>query len=51
MRKLDRDAMLMKYIKTHPGLSQEEVGRVFNISGSRVSKILKREKLNGQTSS
>ncbi len=47
MRKLKRDAMLLKYIKAHPGLSQEEVGRDFNISGSRVSKILKKKRLNG----
>jgi len=42
MRKLARNAMLLEYIKVHPGLSQEEVGRAFNISGSRVSKILKK---------
>jgi len=48
MRKLERNAMLLEYAKAHPEFSQVEIGRAFNISGSRVSKILKRSrKLNG----
>ncbi len=47
MRKLERNAMLWEYAKAHPELSLREIGRAFNISESRVSKILKRKKLNG----
>ena len=40
MRKLERNAMLLEYAKAHPGLSQKEIGQAFNITGSRVSRIL-----------
>ena len=47
MRKLERNKMLLEYAKAHPGLSQEEVGRAFNITGSRVSRILHPTKRRG----
>ena len=43
MRKLERDKMLREYVETHPNLSQKVLGRAFNISASRVSRILNGE--------
>ena len=40
MRKLERNAMLQKYAKAHPDLSNKEIGRAFNISESRAWRIL-----------
>ena len=40
MRKLERNAMLREYAKAHPELSLKEIGRAFNISESRVWRIL-----------
>lgn len=42
--------MLKDYAEKHPNLSQKEVGLLFNISASRVSRILKRERDNHQES-
>ena len=42
LRKLSRDIMLGEYAESHHELSQKEIGQVFNISGSRVSRILTR---------
>jgi len=48
MRKLERNAMLRRYAKAHPELSLKEVGRAFDISESRVWRILNgKGKLNG----
>jgi len=46
MRKLERNEMLREYAKAHPELSLKEVGRAFNISESRVSRIIHRNKGN-----
>ncbi|MDP2730309.1 MAG: sigma factor-like helix-turn-helix DNA-binding protein [Dehalococcoidales bacterium] len=40
LRKTDRNKMLIDFAKSHGNLSQEEIGKQFNISGSRVSRIL-----------
>ena len=42
MRKLERNQALVEYAKGHPELSQKEIGDVFNITASRVNKILKK---------
>ena len=44
MRKLERNKMLCEYRKLQPDLSLKEIGQAFNISESRVSKILKKAK-------
>ena len=44
MRKLERNAMLREYSAAHPELSLKEIGRAFNISESRVWRILKGHK-------
>ena len=44
MRKLDRNKMLREYAKTHPELSLKEVGKAFNISASRVWRIINKER-------
>ncbi|KKM20454.1 hypothetical protein LCGC14_1645350 [marine sediment metagenome] len=41
LRKLTRNVALRDYAASHPGLSQEEIGQVFGISASRVSRLLK----------
>ena len=40
MRKLGRNRALREYAKTHPELSQREIGKIFDISESRVCRIL-----------
>lgn len=40
MRKLERNKMLREYAKAHPELSGKEIGRAFNISESRVWRII-----------
>jgi len=40
LRKLDRNKMLREYAGLHPELSLKEIGQRFNISGSRVWRIL-----------
>ena len=40
LRKLERNEMLREFAKLHPELSLNEVGRRFNISESRVWRIL-----------
>lgn len=40
LRKLDRNQMLREFAKLHPELSLREVGQRFNISASRVWRIL-----------
>ncbi|MBA7589724.1 hypothetical protein ES708_31813 [subsurface metagenome] len=44
LRKLERNAMLREYTKAHPELSLKEIGRAFNISESRVWRILRSNK-------
>ena len=40
LRKIERNKMLCEYAESHPELSLKEIGRVFNISESRVWRIL-----------
>lgn len=40
LRKLDRNKGLQEYAKLHPELSLNEIGQKFNISASRVWRIL-----------
>ena len=40
LRKIERNEALRDYAKRHPDLSQKEIGMVFGISTSRVSKLL-----------
>jgi len=40
LRKIERNRMLREYAGSHPELSLKEIGRVFNISESRVWRIL-----------
>ena len=44
IRKIERNNALCEYVINHPTLSMREIGLVFNISTSRVSKILKKSK-------
>jgi len=39
LRKLGRNAQVIRYRAEHPDLSLEEIGEVFNISGGRVWQI------------
>ena len=48
MRKLERNKMLREYAKSHPELSLKEVGQIFNISESRVWRILHSNKGEGE---
>ncbi len=43
LRKRIRDSQLIQFRKDNPGLSQKEIGQAFNITGARVSQILKRD--------
>jgi len=45
LRKLKRNKMLVEYAKANPELSQKEIGEIFGITASRVSRILSKEKL------
>ena len=40
MRKLDRNMTLREYSESHPELSLKEIGRIFNITESRVWRII-----------
>ena len=40
MRKIERNAMLREYAASHKDLSLKEIGKAFNISESRVWRIL-----------
>ena len=40
LRKLERNKMLGEYARLHPELSLAEIGRAFNITPSRVCRIL-----------
>ena len=40
LRKIERNRMLREYAESHPELSLKEIGQVFNISESRVWRIL-----------
>ena len=40
MRKLRRNELLREYAQEHPDLSLKEIGAVFNISESRVWRII-----------
>jgi DNA-directed RNA polymerase specialized sigma subunit len=44
LRKLNRNRELVEYAKAHPELAMREIGELYNISESRVSRILKRAK-------
>jgi len=44
LRKLERNQVLQEYALAHPGLSLKELGRLFNISASRVCRILHKGK-------
>lgn len=48
LRKLERNKMLRGYAEAHPELSGKEIGRAFNISQSRVSRILHPKKERGK---
>jgi DNA-directed RNA polymerase sigma subunit (sigma70/sigma32) len=39
LRKLNRNALVIRYRAEHPDLSLEEIGEAFNISGGRVWQI------------
>jgi DNA-directed RNA polymerase specialized sigma subunit len=47
LRKLDRNEMLREYAAAHPELSLNEIGQRFNISASRVWRIIHGNKKNG----
>lgn len=47
LRKLHRNKTLKEYAKDHPDLSLKEIGKIFNISASRVCRILKDGKVKG----
>jgi len=40
MRKLERNKMLQEHVIAHPELSLKEIGKIFNISESRVWRIV-----------
>ena len=44
LRKLERNRAIREYKKAHPELSLKEIGTIFNISESRVSRILSSKK-------
>lgn len=48
LRKLDRNKMLREYAKSHQELSLNEIGQRFNISASRVWRILHCNKEEGE---
>ena len=48
LRKLDRNKMLQEYAKLHEELSLNEIGQRFNISASRVWRILHGYKAEGE---
>ena len=53
LRKLERNKMLQEYVQAHPELSLSEIGQRFNITASRVWRILhnnQKEILNARTS-
>ncbi len=39
LRKIERNKAVCEYAEAHQGMSQKEIGKVFGISGSRVSRI------------
>lgn len=40
LRKIGRNKAVCEYAESHTDLSQQEIGEVFGISGSRVSRII-----------
>lgn len=44
LRKIARNKALKEYKEQHPDLSYKEIGEVFNITPSRVCRILKKER-------
>jgi len=44
LRKIQRNEALKEYAERNPSLSQKEIGKVFGISESRVSRLLKVKK-------
>jgi DNA-directed RNA polymerase specialized sigma subunit len=49
LRKLHRNTMLRDFVKSHPELSLREIGDSFNISASRVCRILNSKSTKGDT--
>lgn len=45
MRKLERNQALRDYVFSHPDVSLKEIGEIFNISASRVCRILHNNKV------
>ncbi len=48
LRKPDRDKAVIRYARKHPELSQQEVGRIFNVCQQRVSQILNKGRGDGK---
>ena len=46
LRKLERNRLVKDYAEKHPDLSQQEIGMFFNVSASRISRILKKQREN-----
>ena len=44
LRKTERDQMLREYAEAHRDMTLKEIGKIFNISESRVCRILKKER-------
>lgn len=42
LRKLERNKTLVEYAKAHPDYSLREIGMAFNITSSRVCRILQK---------
>jgi len=51
LRKIERNQLLREYAKLHPELSLKEVGNIFNISESRVWRILHSDGSKGKVNS
>lgn len=44
----ERDSNLFNYHRKHPEISQEKLGKIFKVSQSRISRILRRDNGNGE---
>ena len=44
MRKIERNKALYEYVERHPDLSMKEVGEVFGVCTSRVSRLLSQKR-------
>ena len=45
LRNIPRNKELVEYAGRHPELSQKEIGKVYGITESRVSRLLKKYRL------